>query len=104
MGRGELPELAAEVGLLLGGEVLVPEEDDQMTRQGGPSIWPPPRIERGRQIEAADLGPDDGRQGPYVEAHSDGHGTSLHPTAAYSIHGPASAFRPSCPRLADRGR
>ena len=36
MGSGQLAELAAEIGLLFWGQVLVPEKYDQVMRERGP--------------------------------------------------------------------
>ena len=61
MSGGQLPELASEGRLLIRGEVLIPEEDDEMVRKCGShhrdDLW----IEGFRQVEAGYLGTDDRR-------------------------------------------
>jgi hypothetical protein len=74
VGFGHLPELAAEVGLLCGREGLVAEEDHMVGVEGLPDGRNHLGRQRNRQVDAADLRPDGGREWVHAEAGGEGHG------------------------------
>ena len=73
VGLGHLPELAAEVGLLLGCEGLVAEEDDVVRVEGLAHRGDHLGRQRHRQVDVLDLRPDGGRERVHAEAGGEGH-------------------------------
>ena len=69
-----VPNCAANVGLLGGGEVLVAEEDHMMGVEGLPDLGHHRLAERLGQVDAVDLRADDRGEGPDVEPGGDRHG------------------------------
>ncbi len=59
MALGDHAELPGEVGLLVGGEVLVPEEDDVVGVERLADFGDHRVTERARQVNAVDLGADE---------------------------------------------
>ena len=77
MGRRDLTEQSAEGDLLGGGDVLVAEEHDAPAQQGGADVGDGDPVERSGQVHAVDLGADERRRRPDVEAEhgvGGGHG------------------------------
>ena len=70
---GDGAELAGEVGLLLGRQRLVPEEDDVMRVQRVADGRHHLGRERGREVDAGDLGADGGGEGVDAEGGGEGH-------------------------------
>src|ERR1700683_4334819 len=101
----QLPELPSEVRLLIRGQILVPEEDDEMGGERGSQHGDDPGLQGYRQVESGYLRTYHRGDGLYVEAHSDGHATSLHPAAHFL--NPCRCNLGLCGyvrRLANRGR
>ena len=74
---GDHPELPGEVGLLLGGELLVPEEDHVVAVEGGPHGRHRLLAQRPGEVDPGDLGPDQRGERADVELRGGHHGTSV---------------------------
>src|SRR5258708_29282062 len=87
-------EPAGEADLLLRGELLLPEEQDQMlvqeTLDGAHGLLV---IRRQRQVDPEDLGADGGGQGPYDDLGSDVGHEACQTTHPHPRRGVATADR-----------
>ena len=71
--RCDLSELAGEVGLLLGAQVLVRKKQHQVPAQSGAHLRHDCVPERPRQVQTEHLGTDVGRQPSDIETRGDLH-------------------------------
>ena len=75
MRRGHLAELAGEVGLHVGGEVLAGEEQHQVPAQGATHFGHHGVAQGTAEVEATHLGSDVGGDRPDVETRRQRHGS-----------------------------
>ena len=86
--RRHLAELAGEVGLHVGGEVLAREEQHQVTAQRGAHLGHHVVAQRTAQVETPHLGPDVGGDRPDVETCRQRHASMVPQRGAATTHGP----------------